>query len=225
LTPWEFTQADPGPRDWDKPGIRDLLTDLMKHAMNRKVSPNEIPALAATIQEKWMNSKTGVLVEHYLYQFNSVYVKLYLENGEQSGFLRVEPDAEWQYRLHKFDGYAGDIIGRANAAGVPVIVALLPNRFQAAMISMDKWPPGTSPYRIGEELRAIVTSHGATYIDILPDLRRVPNLEQDYETVDNHPTAAAHAVFSRILAEELTNGSVPALKASGQSQIASKQER
>ena len=159
-------------------------------------------------------------LQHYLFESQSEYLKIYLESGQQSGFLKAQPDPDWQYRLHLFDGYAAEIEGRANAAGVPIIVVLVPNRAQAAMISMHQWPAGYNPYKLGDELNAIVTSHGGTYIDILHDFSSVPNPERYYYSLDNHPDVTGNAIIARFLSKELTTGSVPALRGAGQSQYA-----
>jgi len=37
---------------------------------------------------------------------------------------------------------------------------------------------GHDPYKLSDEVRSIVVSHGGTYADILPDYRGVPNPEQ-----------------------------------------------
>jgi len=215
VTPWELERADRAPRAWEEPGPGSLIRDLVKNAMRGKVSPDAIPSIVASIQDRWVASNSGILIQHYLYEFESLYVNLYLERESQTGFLRAEPNPLWQYRLQKFDQYAADIEGRAKAAGVPIVVALLPDRVQVAMISSGDWPAGYDPYKLGEELRAIVTSHGGTYIDTLQYFRAIPNAEQYYQPIDNHPNAGAHAIFNRILARELTSGAVPALKAVG----------
>jgi hypothetical protein len=86
------------------------------------------------------------------------------------------------------------------------------------MISMGKWPDGYDPYKLDNELRAIITRHGGIYIDILPGYRALPNPEEDYFPVDGHPNASGHAIISGMLAKALTNGSIPALKAATQPQ-------
>jgi hypothetical protein len=127
--------------------------------------------------------------------------------------------------LHEFDGYAEDIKERARAAGIPLAAVFLPERAQAAMISMGEWPPGYDPYKLDDELRSIITSHGGTYIDILPEFRGIPNPEQGYFPVDGHLNAGGHAVFSKLLTRELTGGAIPALKISAQQPAALEQRR
>jgi hypothetical protein len=111
------------------------------------------------------------------------------------------------------------------AAGVPLVVTLVPNRAQAAMISMGEWPAGYDPYKLDNELRSIIEKQGGTYIDILPDYRTIASPEQGYFTVDGHPNADGHALIARFLARELTSGAIPTLKATTQPQAALEQGR
>ena len=135
----------------------------------------------------------------------------YLKNENDAGFLKAEPNPDWQHWFQTFRIDAEDFEKQANAAGVPFVAVLVPNRAQAAMISMGKWPEGYDPYKLDNELRAIIVSHGGTYIDMLPDFRTIPNGEQDYFPVDGHPNPEGHTIISRLLTKELTCGAVPAL--------------
>jgi hypothetical protein len=127
--------------------------------------------------------------------------------------------------LHEFDYYVGEIEARARAAGVPLVVVLVPDRAQAAMISMGEWPAGYDPYKLGEEVRTIVVSHGGTYIDILPDFRNIPNPEQYYLPVDGHPNAEGHAIIAGLLARELTSGAIPELRVHPPAQQSTSEQR
>ncbi len=220
VDPWDIDKADRLPVPWRWLELGDAIKYHLRQAFARKAPLSALPLISESIQSKWVVSKPGRLIQHYLFLSQSEYVKLYLERGDQSGFLKAQPDAEWQYRLDTFNGYAASITEQAKAAGVPVIVAFVPNRAEAAMISMNKWPAGYDPYKLGEEVRAIVTSHGATYIDILPAFRTIPNPEQYYYPIDNHPDAAGHAIIADMLTKALTSGAVPALKSSNQPQDA-----
>jgi hypothetical protein len=158
-------------------------------------------------------TSTGLLLEHFLYESQTQYVKSYLRNDDtEAGFLKTEPSKSWQNFLWYFDRDVAHIAGKSKEAGVPLVVVLLPNRAQTAMISMGEWPAGHDPYKLSDEVRSIVVSHGGTYADILPDYRGVPNPEQGYFPKDGHPNAAGHATISRVIARELTSGAVPALR-------------
>lgn len=223
VSPFDIDKGPPEGAPWFGPGIVDAIKYHVRQALNRKAPLEAIPAIWATARDKWVASKAGLLIKHLLYQSQSRYVQYYLEKGVQIGFLKTAPDPSWKSRMEEFDGYAADVLGRAKTAGVPVIFTLVPNRGQAAMISMGQWPAGYDPYKLGEDLRAIVVNHGGTYIDILPEFRAVPNPEQYYYPVNNHPDAAGNAILSEMLAKALTNGSVPSLKVA-QPQVAWKLE-
>jgi hypothetical protein len=183
-------------------------------------------SFTASISEIFSHTRAAILLSHILYASQSQYVKASLiQADEKVGYLRAEPSPEWQKRLKEFDGNAGKIEAQARIAGVPLVAVLLPNHAQAAMISMEEWPSGFDPYRLDEELRSIITSHGGTYIDILRDVRAIHSPELGYFPVEGHPNARGHAIFSLLLAKELTSGAVPALRVADQSQVASGQSR
>lgn len=201
-------------------------------------APRPVGSLKSSIKEKLREHLGHILtvfaLRHLLYEHESQnqYVQAYLAAPDEdtpfskadSGFLRNNPSPEWEAHLREFDAYATDIEARAKAAGVPLVASLVPNRAQAAMISMGQWPAGFDPYRLGRDLRTIITSHGGAYVDILPDFRTVPNPEHYYYPVDGHPDAGGHAIISAFLAKELS-GAVPELRAAGQSQLALGQGR
>jgi hypothetical protein len=174
----------------------------------------------ASLATLWGKTASGVLMMHFLYRNPIEYVKFYLMGGVSTRFLQERPDPEWQYYLRQFNNSAAYVEDQAKAAGVPLVAVLVPNRAQAAMISMGQWPAGYDPYKLDNELRTIITSHGGVYIDILPDLRAVPHAEQGYLPVDGHPNADGHALLTKLLAKELTSGAVPALRAAKPTQTA-----
>ena len=175
-------------------------------------------SVAAKLRNRWEQTRASVVLKHLLLasQSQDQYVTSYLKNDFDAGFLKAEPSPQWQGLLQNFDGDAAAFEGQAKAAGVPLVAVLVPNRAQAAMISMGHWPDGYDPYKLGNELRAMIESHGGTYIDILPEFRTIPDPEQHYFPVDGHPDADGHAMIARMLAKALTNGSVPSLRSNSQ---------
>jgi len=151
-----------------------------------------------------------VLLRHLLDRNQSQYVKSYLANPDAE-FLNANPGAGWQSNLTRFGADYEQIEAQARAAGVPLVVVLIPNRAQAAMISMGKWPSGADPFRLDEDLRSIVSGRGGIYVDILPDFRDVPSAEQYFYMVNGHPDEHGNALLAGMLARALTSGAVPAL--------------
>jgi hypothetical protein len=152
----------------------------------------------------WDQHSISLLARHLLYQSPSLYVKSYLMQGDEAGFLRTPPNVEWQNRLRLLDGYTADIEAQAKTAGVPLAAVFLPTRGQAAMLSSGEWPKGYDPFLLDDTVRSIVTARGAVYIDVVPDFRGIANAERIYFPVDGHLNPAGHKVVSSLLAAKLS---------------------
>lgn len=176
-------------------------------------------------------TSTALLLRHLLYQSQSIYVKVHLTGGNDgsaymggedgTGFLRIEPSAQWKNHLNEFDRDAAEIEQRAGEAHIPIAVVLVPDRIQATMISMGNWPTGYDPYKLIEEVRSIVTSHGGIFLDVSRGFRTLPNAEQYYLPVDGHLNASGNALLSKLLAKQLMSGAIPELEARAQPRFTS----
>jgi len=186
-----------------------------------------------TFQEKlrfrWDQSRTALALKHIFYGTESQqqYVESYLKNEDDSGFLRTKLGPKWQSSLATFETYAAAFESEAKQARIPFVVVLVPNRAQAAMISMGSsaWPAGYDPYKLDGEIRAIIERHGGTYVGVLPEFAKIPNPERHFFPVDGHPDTDGHAMLSDVLAKGLTSGAVPDLAGVGQPKAAREQER
>ena len=230
LTPWDIHYVSRIMPEDDMPAGNRVFWGrtrrLVKESLTRKSIPEVLHGLSEAVADPLIADRTRLMLQHFLYESQSLCVKSYLRGGdEEAGFLRAEPSAEWQGRLGQFGNYAAELERRARAAGIPLVAVFLPERAQAAMISMGEWPPGYDPYKLDDELRSIITSYGGTYIDILPEFRGIPNPEQGYFPVDGHLNAGGHAVISRLLARKLTGGAIPALIILAQQPAAVEQRR
>jgi hypothetical protein len=162
-------------------------------------------------------TRTATLLADLLFASPSQYVKSSLLQGSyKSEFLQADPNPDWQGRLKEFDSNAANIEGQASKAGIPLVAVFLPDRTQVAMISlMGDWPKGFDPYKLDNDLRTIIMSHGGTYVDILLDFRTIPNPQLGYYAIDGHPNAAGHAIITRFLSDKLVDGAVAGLGAIG----------
>jgi hypothetical protein len=176
----------------------------------------------ARLKTRWEDTRTSIVLKHLLIESESQgeYIKSYLGDGDNASFLKRQSDSKWQAQLQYFDAELAAITGLAKNAGVPLVAVFVPNRPLAAMLSKGDWPAGYDPFRLDNEVRDTIVSHGGRFIDILGDYRRIPSPERDYFPVDGHPDAGGHAIISRFLARELTSGAVSELKASTPPDIA-----
>jgi hypothetical protein len=175
--------------------------------------------LPDAIREISDRTRSVLLLRVLLYENRKRYVKNFLMGGGDAEYLRSVSTAETDTHLRQFDSDAAEVAKQAAAEGIPVVAFFVPNRAEAAMISMGEWPAGFDPYRLGEQLRDIITRHGGIYIDILPDYRYLPNPEQGYYRVDGHLNADGNVMISNMLAKELTNGAIPALSATAHTKL------
>lgn len=172
------------------------------------------------LRYRWDQSRTSAVLEHYLIATESPnqYVQSYLQNGSDADFLKTEPGAEWQDLLENFEGQAEGFEKLAHEAKIPFVAVLIPNRAQAAMIATNSWPPGYDPYKLDDELRALIEDHGGTFVDVLPDFRNEPDPWKNYFPVDGHLNAKGHTMVSQMLAKELAAGDVPSLRTAAPTQ-------
>lgn len=163
-----------------------------------------------SMKSSFHNSRTAFMLQHFLYESPSIYVKYSLGGPDEfAGYLRATLSPEWKARLRAFDKDVASIQAQAAAAGVPLAVVLIPSLPQADMISMGEWPAGSDPYKLDDEIHSIVVSHGATYVDIFPGFRTIPDPAQYYLPVDGHPNARGHAIISRLLTDGLMKSVMP----------------
>ena len=161
-------------------------------------------------------SASAVLLRYVLRGNQIQYVQSYLESGRDAGFLKNEPDAKWQGYLRQFEIDEEAVKTQAHTEGVPLAVVLLPNRAQAAMLSMGYSQNGFSPYTLDGKLRSIVERDGGIYLDVLPYFREITHAEDYYFLVSAHPNARGTAVMAEFIARELTHGAIPALRVAPQ---------
>lgn len=220
LTPWDIDHASGLQPESDylaalgnAQGGQPEAVSLRASTMHRLAKKMGLESLATALYSELKQFRFRVLLTHYIYKSRSLYVKAYLMNPDDKiGFLKTEWTREWKDDLNQFDGYGAQVVAQAKDAGIPLVAVLIPNRAQAAMISAGEWPQGYDPYKLDDQVRASITSHGGNFIDIFPDFRTVLNPESNFMPVDGHPYEAGHAMLAAMIARHLTEGSVPALK-------------
>lgn len=151
------------------------------------------------------------ILTEFLFRSQSVYMSAYLKNIREAARLQENSISEEDGRLLLFASDAKTIIGQAKAAGVPVVATFLPNRAEADLFTMSPRPVGIDPYRLNNDVRNVIVSSGATYVDAVTELQLAPNLDGLYDQLGYHLNGEGHAVLTQILAKALKGGEVPEL--------------
>jgi hypothetical protein len=183
-------------------------------------------SFVASITTVFSHTASATMLRDLFYRSPSQYVQASLAGADyKKEFLQNEPRAGWYEELREFDASAASIERQATKAGIPLVAVLVPDRTQATMISMMSYcPKGFDPYKLGNELRSIVESHGGTYVDILPEFRTISNPQLGYFALDGHPNAFGYAMITKFLTNKLAGITIPTLnKAAAQPPAESKQ--
>jgi hypothetical protein len=166
-------------------------------------------SLLETLQDAFRHTRTAVLLLDVMYRDPRQFVKSSLMGSDNNmGYLRVTSSRRWRERLEEFKEDAAKVEKLTKAAGVPLVVVMLPTHVQADMVASREWPAGFDPYKLDRELKAIVTSQGATYIDIMPDIGEDRTIQDGYYSLDGHANPLGNSILSAALEKELTSGIV-----------------
>lgn len=193
---------------------RAKIAYRVKQIAAMKTNSERLGFIEQYAEDLFQVSETGTMLMHGMYKSQSLYMKAALINsGHRLWYVQAESDPVSRQYLQQFEDYAAQIANKARAAGIPLVAALMPDRVQAAMLSNGDWSSDFSPLRLDDEIRAVVTRYGGTYVDVLRDFRNIPSSEQYYLPVDGHPDERWQPIVAGLLAEKLTDGMIPELKA------------
>ncbi len=168
------------------------------------------PSLLMRLHALALNSRAFAVMQHVYYEKASNYVPLFLLNGDKAGFLYRNYSPSWQQRVAFFEKISGEIVNEAKAAGVPVVVAFVPQRAQAAMTGM-KEPSTIDPYSLNHTIQRIVDKQGGYFVDSTPVLARTGHAGSLFLPLDGHLDPQGHRLVGPAIADDLVNAQLPIL--------------
>lgn len=148
-------------------------------------------------------SRALVVAQHVLFETPSVYLPLYLRYGDKADFLRPPFSPSWQARLRAFDAMMGTLADKARQAGIPFMVAFVPQEAEVALMAHRAAAAGTDPEALPAALATIAEAHGATFADTSHLLRREPAPERLYYQVDGHLAGDGQRIAAKAIATNL----------------------
>jgi hypothetical protein len=192
-------------------GLTAKVHFLLKSTFSNKPLSVALRDLSDHVVSVFEESASARMLHHFLYKSRSEYLKSSLMKDDGTGYLKAQPSPKWQSRLAAFDEDEAAVAAKAKAAGVPLVVVLVPNRIEAAMISDGTWQGDYDPYKLDRELQTIVERHGGIYVDIHPRVGKVANFDEGYFAMDGHPNAKGNWTIARMLTQELMSKALPGL--------------
>jgi hypothetical protein len=201
LTPYEL-KAMISPAELEK---RDVSLALIgtAHAAEGPAQTPAVRSLVARLSDLAYNSRLLVVAQHFMFQDRATYVNLYLLHGDDADYLRLPYSANWEQRLRDFETLLREMAARAKAAGVPLMLALGPQRIQTSLLDSRVQPPGVDPFEIGRRLGAIAARHGVLFQDTLDGFGAVKDPDALFYAVDGHIDAAGNAVVAKSVLDRL----------------------
>jgi hypothetical protein len=159
-------------------------------------------------------SRVMLLARHLAYRDADRYVLHELRQGDSSDYLRVPFTGQWSLRLKVADATIGKVASQARAAGVPLIVVLMPPRVQAALSAPGADRHHTDPFALGRALSSIVQAHGGHFVDMTTVISRLKDPADLFFAVNGHPNADGHAALAASVEAALV-GDVPSFAGCG----------
>jgi hypothetical protein len=209
LLPYWITQASQNEGPTTPRGIWDRVLTAYREKPIALLFEHLSQRIISSLNE----TSSIFLLQHLFYMSESQYVKNYLQN-ENAGFLMKQSSSGWKPYWQQFDRVTADIASQAQKNGVPLVMAVIPQRAQAIMISTENWPKSFDPFAFGNEVRSTAERHGAVYLDLPSEFREVTNPGRFYYPVDGHLNADGQVLVAKLLAKKLTDAtsSFPELK-------------
>jgi uncharacterized membrane protein len=155
-------------------------------------------------------SRAVVVAQHFIFRDMAIYLPLYLRYGDKADFLRPPFTPAWQARLALFDALLTELTRRTSAAGVPLVVAFVPQEAQIALMAGRPLPPGVDPDALPRALAEIAARHGAGFADTSQALRTHPDPERLYYQVDGHLSGEGQPIAAAFIARRFVTGAAPA---------------
>ena len=179
---------------------------------------NSLSQIADTLQSHLKNriygSRAATFILIFEYQKKQRYIRQYVRGQDSEiGYLPVHTSEAWRQSYLAFDRSIQQMSMMTHQVNIPFAVVLLPTHAQVNMLISGSWPPRYDPYLIDNRVREIVQSEGGIFLDIFSESTRIPNFGEHYFFQNGHPDGYGQTVFARLIAEQLTGGAVPELRA------------
>jgi len=165
-------------------------------------------SLVARLSDLAVNSRALVAAQHFLFQDNATYVRLYMMHGEDADYLRPPLTQAWRERLDDLGVLLGGIAAKARSRGVPVLMIWSPTRIQAALLTGTTRPSDADPFVADRYFAEVAARSGAAFVDTLHAFQGQVAPERFFYAVDGHMNGEGSAVFAAAIEKRLAQGDI-----------------
>ncbi len=159
--------------------------------------------LTQQVSNLFRESRAVVVAQHFMFSDPTVYIPLFLANGDKAGFMKPPFTPKWTARLARFDELIAALADQAHQAGVPFVLVFVPHQAEIAMEAGAPRPAGIDPYAFPKALEAIAHRHGVVFVDSSDVLRARPDPASLYYRVDGHPSGRGQPMIGADLAKRI----------------------
>jgi hypothetical protein len=203
LAPFDLEKLNRPNEDNEPAGLRQVTTTV-------PTAPVQRVDFLSRAKGMVKDSRALTVAEHFMFENPDIQIPMYLRYGDKADFLRPPFSPAWQQRLAAADEIIGETAARFHAAGVPLLLMVIPQRTQAELLSMKKRPPGVDPFAIQRALSSIAQKYGVGYIDLSSQMMRDPHPANFYYPVDNHLNEDGSRAVARSIVASLSSSGIAA---------------
>lgn len=143
-----------------------------------------------SLRKRLMNavkeSRFFAVAQHYMFRNPSIYVPLFLGQGDKADFLRQPFTPAWDARLRLFDALAGQLQDQAKAAGIPFALAFEPQEAQVVLMAGHYPMNNARPAALPDAVASIARARGIGFEDMSPALLQWPEPERLFYQALSH---------------------------------------
>lgn len=194
----------------NRPDEDNVPAGLKRVAAGVPAAPAQSAEMLTRAKAMVQDSRALTIAEHFMFENPDIQIPMYLRYGDKADFLRPPFSPAWQQRLAAFDNIMGETAARFHAAGVPLLVLLIPQRTQAELLSMNKRPPGIDPLALQRAVSAIARKYGVGSIDLSSQFMREAHPANFYYPVDNHLNEDGSREVARSIVASLSSSRIAA---------------
>jgi hypothetical protein len=179
--------------------LRSRLVELGPEFLMREKERSWRPeGLLARVRRLLSYSTAATMFQHYLFTNDTLYLSTYMVRGH-ADFLQRSYSADWDEKIAGAAELLENMRKSAEGAGARLVVLLIPQRIQAAMIAAQALPQHLDPGGLPERLQHAIGEH-VDLVNFLDVLRGHADPSSLYFPVDGHLTTEGHHLLGATLA-------------------------